>query len=61
MKNFTFPLMEGDTATLTVPHPMSEENFTMLMAIIQASKPGFVSPKKDIDFDPLDDTPSTRE
>lgn len=38
MKNFTFPLIGGDVATLQVPHPMSEENYNVLMAVLGAIK-----------------------
>jgi len=38
MKNFTFPLIGGDVATLQVPHPMSEENYGVLMAVLSAIK-----------------------
>lgn len=43
MKNFTFPLMDGDVATLQVPHPMTESNFNVLMGIINAYKPAMIS------------------
>jgi hypothetical protein len=36
MKNFTFPLIGGDVATLQIPHPMSEANFNVLLALIEA-------------------------
>ncbi len=38
MKNFTFPLIGGDVATLQVPHPMSDENYNVLMAVLGAIK-----------------------
>jgi len=43
MKNFTFPLIGGDVATLQVPHPMSDENFNALKAIIDAFKTSLTS------------------
>lgn len=36
MKNFTFPLIGGDVATLQVPHPMSKKNFEALKRFLDA-------------------------
>jgi len=48
MKNFAFPMGSGDVVTITAPHPMTEDDFDMLLAIMQAAKRGFLAPKREL-------------
>ena len=41
MNEFKFPIPLG-TVSLSVPYPMTEEDFNQLMAILYAAKPGLV-------------------
>ncbi|MGD9688428.1 MAG: hypothetical protein AB7K52_04325 [Phycisphaerales bacterium] len=45
VREFTFPLMDG-SAVLRVPHPMGEENYNLLKAILDATKVALIGPKK---------------
>jgi hypothetical protein len=44
-REFTFPLMDG-AAVLRVPHPMGQENYDLLKAVLEAAKSALIGQKK---------------
>ena len=42
MREFPVPLLSGAIASFKVPHPMSEEDYALFKALIEAMKPGLV-------------------
>lgn len=45
MREFSFPLIDG-VATLRIPHPMGQENYELLKAVLEAAKTALIGPKK---------------
>jgi hypothetical protein len=56
MRDLVIPLMEGETALLRVPVPLSEENYEYLMEQLAVFKRGITSrPKREPEEDDLSD------
>lgn len=45
MREFSFPLIDG-VATLRIPHPMGQENYELLKAVLEAAKSALIGSKK---------------